>query len=68
MFWFEVVFGLKKINMGKSELVPVGVVPNIVDMVDVLGCKLGYFPMKYLGLPLGGMPEIILFGIQLLRK
>ena len=52
LFWFEVVFGLK-INMGKSELVLVGVVPNIADMVDVLGCKQGSFPMKYLGLPLG---------------
>ena len=52
LFWFEVVSGLK-INIGKSELVPVGVVPNIGDMVDVLGCKQGSFPMKYLGLPLG---------------
>ena len=30
-----------------------GVVPNIAHMVDVLGCKQGSFPMKYLGLPLG---------------
>ena len=52
LFWFEVVFGLK-INMGKSKLVPTGVVPNIAHMVDVLGCKQGSFPMKYLGLPLG---------------
>ena len=52
LFWFEVVSGLK-INMGKSELVFVGVVPNRADMVDVLGCKQGSFPMKYLGLPLG---------------
>ncbi|XP_050278053.1 uncharacterized protein LOC126719564 [Quercus robur] len=52
LFWFEVVSGLN-INMGKFELVPVSVVPNIVDMVDVLGCKQGSFPMQYLGLPLG---------------
>ena len=52
LFWFEVVSGLK-INMDKSELVPVGVVPNIVDLVDVLGCKQGSLPMKYLGFPLG---------------
>ena len=51
-FGFEVVSGLK-INMDKSKLVPVGVIPNIVDMVDVLGCKQGSFPMKYLDLPLG---------------
>ena len=30
-----------------------GVVPNILLMVDVLGCKQGSLPMKYLGLPLG---------------
>uniref|UniRef100_A0A7N2N3H8 TIR domain-containing protein n=1 Tax=Quercus lobata TaxID=97700 RepID=A0A7N2N3H8_QUELO len=52
LFWFEVVSGLK-INMVKSELVPVGVVPNIADMVDVLGCKQGSLLAKYLGLPLG---------------
>uniref|UniRef100_A0A7N2MCK6 THH1/TOM1/TOM3 domain-containing protein n=1 Tax=Quercus lobata TaxID=97700 RepID=A0A7N2MCK6_QUELO len=48
----EVVYGVK-INMGKFELVPVGVVPNIANMVNVLGCKQGSFPMKYLGLLLG---------------
>ena len=30
-----------------------GVVPNILLLVDVLGCKQGSLPMKYLGLPLG---------------
>ena len=39
--------------MGKFELVPVGVVPNIANMVNVLGCKQGSFLMKYLGLLLG---------------
>ena len=34
-------------------MVPVGVVPNKADMVDVLGCKQGSFPIKYLGLLLG---------------
>ena len=38
LFWFEVVYGLK-INIGKSELVLVGLVPNIADMVGVLRCK-----------------------------
>ena len=61
LLWLEVVSRLK-INMGKSELVPVDVVPNIavrVDAVpniairvDVLGCKQSSFPMKYLGLSL----------------
>jgi len=51
LLWFEVVTRVK-INMGKSELVPVDVVPNIAVRVDVLGCKQSSFPMKYLGLSL----------------
>ena len=39
--------------MGTSELVPVGVVHNIDLLLNVLGCKQGTLPMKYLGLPLG---------------
>ena len=49
---FEAMSGLK-INLGKSEFVPVGVVHNIDLFLVVLGCKQGSFPMKYLGLPLG---------------
>ena len=30
-----------------------GVVPNILLLEDVLGCKQASLPMKYLGLPLG---------------
>ena len=50
--WFEIVLGLE-INLDKSELVPMGVVPNFEMLVDALGCKQGLLPMKYLGLPLG---------------
>ena len=35
-FWIEIVSGLK-IIMGKLELAPVGVVPNIANFIDVLG-------------------------------
>ena len=52
LIWFEAVSDLK-INLGKSELVPVGVVHNIDLFLVVLGCKQGSLPMKYLGLPLG---------------
>jgi len=52
LIWFEAGFGLK-INLGKSELVPVEVVHNIELLLSVLGCKQGILPMKYLGLPLG---------------
>jgi hypothetical protein len=52
LFWFEVTSGLR-INLGKSELVPVGAVPCIEELADILGCKTSQLPMKYLGLPLG---------------
>uniref|UniRef100_A0A2N9GZ95 Reverse transcriptase zinc-binding domain-containing protein n=1 Tax=Fagus sylvatica TaxID=28930 RepID=A0A2N9GZ95_FAGSY len=34
-------------------MVPIGDVPNLEALVDVLGCKLSALPMTYLGLPLG---------------
>ena len=52
LIWFEVVSSLK-INLGKLELGPVGVVHNFGLLLNVLGCKQGTLPMKYLGLPLG---------------
>ena len=52
LIWFEAVSS-PKINLGKSELVPVGMVDNLVLLLIVLGCKQGTLPMKYLGLPLG---------------
>ena len=36
--WFEAVSGLK-INLGKFEIIPVGVVHNIDLFLVVLGCK-----------------------------
>ena len=52
LIWFEAVSGLK-INLGKFELVPVGVVHNIDLLLNVLSCKQSSLPMKYLGLSLG---------------
>ena len=46
------MLGLKT-NLGKSKMVHVEAVPNIEELVDVLGCKWGSLPMKYLGLPWG---------------
>ena len=51
LIWFEAAFGLK-INLGKSELVPIGMVHNLDLLLTVLGCKQGTLPMNYLGLPL----------------
>ena len=49
---FEEMSGLK-INLGKSELVPVGDVPNPHELVEILGYRESALPLKYLGLPLG---------------
>ena len=50
--WFKAIFGLK-INMDKSELIPVEKVSNIEDLARVLGCKVCSLPSTYLGLSLG---------------
>ncbi|KAJ9691474.1 hypothetical protein PVL29_013603 [Vitis rotundifolia] len=50
--WFEAASRLR-INLAKSELIPVGEIDNIEEMAVELGCRIGSFPVKYLGLPLG---------------
>jgi hypothetical protein len=54
---FEAVFGLK-INLAKSELVPVGNVENVDELADILGYGVSSFPMKYLGLSLGAFFKV----------
>ena len=49
---FEAVTGLK-VNALKSEMVPIGEVPNIHFLAEILGCRIGSLPMTYLGMPLG---------------
>ena len=39
--------------MGKSEVVPIGKVNNLIALADLLSCRVGSLPMKYLGMPLG---------------
>jgi hypothetical protein len=52
LLYFEAVSGLR-INLGKSEIVPVGPVPDVEVLAQVLGGRIASLPMKYLGLPLG---------------
>ena len=40
-------------NVLKSELVPVGEVDNAQAMAEILGYRIGFLPMTYLGIPLG---------------
>lgn len=51
LLFFKAVSGLK-INLGKSEIVPVGEVNAIEAFASMLGCKISNLPLKYLGLPL----------------
>ena len=52
LMWFEAMAGLK-INLAKSEIIPVGTVSNLVELASELGYKIGSLPTSYLGLPLG---------------
>ena len=49
---FQAFTGLK-VNIGKSEIVPIREVNNIVALANILQCRVGRLPMKYLGMPLG---------------
>ena len=49
---FEALLGLK-VNFFKSELIGVRVGDdNIKMLADLFGCKVGQFPVSYLGMPL----------------
>lgn len=49
---FEAVAGMK-VNWGKSSLISVNEVHQILDMSSILGCKTEHLPTTYLGMPLG---------------
>ncbi|RVX22106.1 putative sugar phosphate/phosphate translocator [Vitis vinifera] len=52
LFWFEAASGLR-INLDKSEIIPVGEVEEMEEMAAELGYKVGSMPSVYLRLPLG---------------
>ena len=52
LLWFEAASCLR-INLDKSEIIPVGVVEEIEEMAVELGCRVGSLLSQYLGLPLG---------------
>ena len=49
---FQAVTSLK-VNVAKSEMVPIGEVNNVHALVEILGCRVGALPMTYLGTLLG---------------
>ncbi|RVW91675.1 LINE-1 reverse transcriptase-like [Vitis vinifera] len=52
LMWFEALSGLR-INLDKSEILPVGRVENLELLALEIGCKVGRLPTSYLGIPLG---------------
>jgi hypothetical protein len=42
-----------RINLGKSEIVPIGDVEDVEGLAQLLGCRVVSLPMIYMGLPLG---------------
>ena len=61
LFWFEAASGLR-INLAKSEIIPVGEVEEVNEMAVELGCRVGQLLAVYLGLPLGAPNKVVLTG------
>ena len=49
MSCFQAFMGLK-VKVGKSEIVPIGEVNNLIELTSILQCRAGSLPMKYLGM------------------
>ena len=58
LMWFEALSGLR-INLNKSEILPIGSVDNAKELVVELGCGIGSLPTSYLGLPLGAKHKVV---------
>ena len=52
LMWFEAISGLR-VHMDKSELILVGKVENVEDLVTELRCQVGSLLSTYLGMSLG---------------
>lgn len=48
-----------KVYVGKSEVVPVDEVDNLVALADILGCRIASLPMTYLGMPFGAHFKVV---------
>ena len=49
LMWFEAFYGLR-INLSKSEIIPMGTVSNVETLAIELGCGIGSLPTTYLEL------------------
>lgn len=52
LMWFEALSSLN-INLKKSELIPMGKIVDVENLIDELFCEVGCLPSTYLGMPLG---------------
>ncbi|RVW76031.1 hypothetical protein CK203_055324 [Vitis vinifera] len=50
-----------RINLAKSEIIPIGEVEEVDELAVELGCRVGQLPAVYLGLPLG-VPNKAVYG------
>ena len=64
---FKAVMGLR-VNMTKSEMVPVGEVGNIAMLADSLDCQVGSLLLAYLGMPLGASYKAVSVWDPILEK
>ena len=64
---FEAVTILR-VNLTKSEMVPVGVVDCMQPLVDLLCCRIRALPMLYLGMPLGAQYKVLTIWNSVLEK
>ena len=64
---FQAFMGLK-VYVGKSEIVHVGEVNNLDALANILQCRVGSLPMKYLGMPLGTSFKIASIWNPILEK
>ena len=57
-----------KVNTLKNEMVPIGEVPNVHVLAEILGCRIGSLPMTYLGMPLGASHKSPIVWNSILEK
>lgn len=66
--FFCLISGLK-VNLDKSTILGINLeVVRLSSLVRVVGCSIGSWPLKYLGLPLGGIPLQTAFWEPLLAR
>lgn len=61
---YECISGLK-VNLSKSCMAEIGVGDISLSIhANIIGCKTVNWPLNYLGMPLGGNPRVLSFGIR----